>query len=359
MRTDIFFRGLSIAGSVVLVILLGMCWGMTNIPPADFVRRGVLGIMRMGAEEAGSPEDPNVLEWPEKRVGWQAGVSVHDPEATHGAYTLYTHVREEEALLIDMDGNIRHRWHLPLSKVWDEAAAFGELQEGQLPAWSKARLMSNGDLYVVCNAQPVWPYGRGLVKLDKDSRVIWKNLDFIHHSFDFDANGNVYALAQRMEEEVTPTGELRLPFLNDYLLLIDAAGRTRRRIDLAEAIALSPYSGLYRIAILRQDLGGDYFHSNDVEYVTESMARVHPYARAGDVLVSVRNLNALVVLDVDSGTIRHVIHGPWGWPHDPDLLDNGNILIFDNMGHIGEAIPYSISIPTFRVLSSDWTTGTP
>src|SRR5262249_7698334 len=52
----------------------------------------------------------------------------------------------------------------------------------------------------------------------------------------------------------------------------------------------------------------------------------------GQVLFSMRELDAIAVLDVEKGTVVWAAQGPWRAQHDPQFLDNGRLLIFDNLG---------------------------
>ena len=63
----------------------------------------------------------------------------------------------------------------------------------------------------------------------------------------------------------------------------------------------------------------------------ERLAERHPLYRPGNVLVCMRNLDAIAILDPE---MRHLV---WAWgqeelegPHDATMLPSGNILIFDN-----------------------------
>jgi hypothetical protein len=327
ISTDTVFKAISITATAAVLILIGMFWGWTKFPPANFFREALVALAQM---ERG----PRAYHWHSKRPGWRAGVTVYEPDSTFGAYTLYTNVPRYEALLVDMKGEVQHRWQILYSSVWDETAPEPESKEGVFE-WFGAKMMDNGDLYAVFHASPGWPYGRGLVKLDKDSRVIWKNLDFIHHDFDVGEDGSVYALSQTMKREFSPYQmDLLPPYLEDHVVRIDPQGNITKRIGLAEAILRSPdFEGLMYFA--RQDKKGDYFHANSVVYVTEAMARSHPYADPGDLMISINHLSTLVLLDPATGEINWALRGPWSRIHDPDPLDNGNILIFDNEGHLG------------------------
>ena len=52
----------------------------------------------------------------------------------------------------------------------------------------------------------------------------------------------------------------------------------------------------------------------------------------GDLLLSLRNMNTLVVLDPTSRKVKWALTGPFAQQHDPDFLPNGNIMVFDNLG---------------------------
>jgi hypothetical protein len=54
--------------------------------------------------------------------------------------------------------------------------------------------------------------------------------------------------------------------------------------------------------------------------------------KAGQLLVSLRHLDAIVVVDPDSGKAVWAARGPWRAQHDPTFLENGRILLFDNLG---------------------------
>ena len=73
--------------------------------------------------------------------------------------------------------------------------------------------------------------------------------------------------------------------------------------------------------------GFDLFHSNTVEIVPRDIA----VARKGNLLICVRYRDLVAIVDEET---RKVVWR-WGpgvldWPHNPSVLANGNILIFDN-----------------------------
>jgi hypothetical protein len=77
-------------------------------------------------------------------------------------------------------------------------------------------------------------------------------------------------------------------------------------------------------------LDGDFTHINDIEVLEPEQAALFPMFAAGDVLVSLRNLNLLLVLDRGDMTIKWSMVGPFLRQHDPDFTARGTISVFDN-----------------------------
>ena len=90
--------------------------------------------------------------------------------------------------------------------------------------------------------------------------------------------------------------------------------------------------------IVRRKLEGDYIfygadlvdilHTNTIEIINRS---INGLCKKGDILIAVRNLNLIGIIDLENEDLI------WSWgrrrlskPHHPSLLENGNILIYDN-----------------------------
>ncbi len=76
----------------------------------------------------------------------------------------------------------------------------------------------------------------------------------------------------------------------------------------------------------------DVLHANSVNVLNATQAAQFPNLKPGQVLVSLRNLNALGVIDPTTRSLVWATTGPWRAQHDAQFLDNGNLLIFDNSG---------------------------
>src|SRR5262249_8866019 len=146
------------------------------------------------------------------------------------------------------------------------------------------------------------------------------------------------------DAHVVPAIDPEKPVLEDFVTLLDSNGVERRRFSLLEALVQSPYPELAELARARRD---DILHTNSLRVLDGSLAARIPAFAAGNLLVSSRPLSFLAVVDPRRQAIVWTMRGSFRTQHDPELLANGNLLVFDNSG-LGEAS---------RVLELDPATG--
>jgi hypothetical protein len=264
------------------------------------------------------------------------GVTLYRQDKAYNGLTLFTSGHAQKAFLMGMDGRIVHEWSLPFSEIWDQSAAVRDPVPDNFIYWRKAKLFPNGDLLAVYIGSGSTPYGYGLVKVDKDSNLIWKYMRNVHHDVDVAEDGNIYTLTHIILPSSLPGyGDLQFPLLEDSLAVLSPDGQELKSISLLKAIERSEYKSILDRPEKPVGKRGDYLHSNSVDVIGRTLAGKFPFAEEGQVLISLRTLNMLVLLDVDSETIVWAATGPWLQQHDPDFLENGNILLFDNQGHSG------------------------
>ncbi len=80
------------------------------------------------------------------------------------------------------------------------------------------------------------------------------------------------------------------------------------------------------------NLVGDLMHTNAVRVLGRAVAPHFPLFKPGQVLLSLRNLDALAVLDRPARSVTWAARGVWRLQHDPEFLDNGHLLLYDNAG---------------------------
>ena len=167
----------------------------------------------------------------------------------------------------------------------------------------------------------------------------------MHHDVDVGEDGTIYALRQEIIY-APPRGleYIPTPYIADYLVLLSPEGAELKRIDLLAALRDSPYSPLLS-PLERPDKQAmppasreddarrrDVLHTNFVKVLSRKLAPKFPLFKAGQVLISMRHLDAIAVLDPESSAVVWAASGPWEAQHDPQFLDNGHLLIFDNLG---------------------------
>jgi hypothetical protein len=265
-------------------------------------------------------------------------------DRTFDGYTLYMTSPTSEATLVDMHGDVVHRWPLDLSRILPQVTS---PYHNSFCSPISGYLYPNGDLLVVFHAWSLGTYsGMGMAKLDKDANVIWRLVDHFHHDVDVAEDGSIYALTQRLVTEPQKGFEyLTYPCMLDDLVCLSPDGKIKWTIPLLEAIASSPYAAILGQleAPIRNGVNlpedpatderrRDALHTNHVQVLPQRLAAKFPMFKPGQILISVRNLDAIAVLDPQSRTLVWAQCGPWHVQHDPEFLDNGRLLIFDNEG---------------------------
>jgi hypothetical protein len=275
--------------------------------------------------------DPYMTDQWRKARDDAEGVTTQDSKRALEGYTLYTSAGEAAAHLIGMDGRVLHEWRRPYSEIWNNQAAVKKPQPDAMILMDKARLLPNGDLLAIYAAAGDTPWGYGMVKLDRDSNVIWSYLAHTHHDFDIAPDGRILVLTNDFSsDKLEGLGKLDQPYLEDFVVVLSPDGKEMKKISLTRALAQSRYK-LLHLAIPSYALG-DPLHTNSVQYIDANLARNFAFAKEGDVLVSFRDISAVAVLSLDSGQLTWATRGPWLWQHDASLLPNGRITLFDNLG---------------------------
>jgi hypothetical protein len=246
------------------------------------------------------------------------GLTVHDASRAYRGLNLYTSGHFPGAVLMDMDGNVLHMWERSFLDIWPDRYADFDSENAQY--WRFVHLFDNGDVLAVFE-------GLGLVKLDRDSRVIWTHTGGDHHDLKVTEDGLIYVLTR--EVVIDPRINADEPILEDHVTILDSDGRELRSVSVLSAMGNSSYLHL----MAGMSAKGDIFHTNAIEILDGRLADELPAFKAGSVLLSLRTLSLLVVLDLDAGLATWVCKGAWRKQHDPSVLDNGNILIFDNNGN--------------------------
>jgi len=239
-------------------------------------------------------------------------VKHYSPSQAYEGYTLFAPMGGSGVWLIDMMGHIVHHWEVEY-----------------LPA-AHGVLLPNGNLLYAGKRMDstiqLGGAGGELLELDWDGNLIWEYKDpYMHHDFQRLPNGNTMVLGwvptpeditAKIKGGVSGT-ELEGAIWSDSFREINPEGqiiwewRGYEHLDPEVDIicGLCPRS--------------EWTHTNACSVTPD-----------GNILTSFLTLNTIAIIDKKSGDIT------WRWgpgelahQHNPTMLDNGNILVFDNGSH--------------------------
>ena len=251
-------------------------------------------------------------------MGWSihhpVGLLHRTPAACQPGYTLFSTTRGgRDAYLIDLKGDVVHRWHSA---------------EGIHYAY----LLDNGNL--LCRTWPPEDAGgvetvggssASILELDWDGNIVWAYRDpMLHHDYQRLPNGNTLLL---LWEPIPPDlaaqvqggfdADFAPGMLGDVVREVAPDGaalwewRSWEHLDPAQDI------------ICPLEARREWTHGNSLN--------VTP---GGDLLVSYRLTSTVGIVDRGTGAFQ------WKWgpgeiyhQHHPTWLDSGRVLIFDNGGH--------------------------
>lgn len=253
------------------------------------------------------------------------GVTKYDSDLAYNGLNIYNIDSSKIAYLIDMSGQTVHTWSDGKSRL------------------QYVEMCRNGDLLGIIG-------DRGLVKLDWYSDVKWMKRMRFHHDIAIARNNDIYTLVR--EDEFVFDRSLPLPILNDYILILSKDGEIKKRISIfklfKKEIPSSKFIKIYiwilspkiLVEMIKNRIGNnfifqatpsypvDIFHTNTVEIIDKAIKGI---CKKGDVLFCICNFDLIGILDIEKGK------SVWLWgpgelskPHHPTILENGNILVFDN-----------------------------
>ncbi len=246
------------------------------------------------------------------------GVVRRDESALQPGLNLVVSGHAPAAMLVDAAGEVVHEWSLPFSQVVPTQPESGSVMQ---EFWRRAWVYPNGDLLALFE-------NIGLARLDKDSNQLWYYSGKPHHDVALLDDGGLYTLTQR--PTVLDFRGLRKEIIDNHVTRLDADGNEIRSISIAAALMASDYqSAVFQMLFYPLP---DALHVNSLELLDGSLANRIPAFRAGNLLISSKNLNFIAVLDPEQERIVWALFNLWGGQHDPTVLPDGSLLVFDNYG---------------------------
>jgi hypothetical protein len=262
------------------------------------------------------------------------GVEVYDPQRACPGYNLYCVRSQGAAYLMDMSGRHVHKWtYRPRPMSGSRHAVMND----------HVIMLENGDAVILKNKE-------GIARVGWNSELLWDKDMHAHHDVARAPDGSFYVLIQELKEHrgldvwfdvivhlSADWEELDRWVTHERLDDIKAALDSGPFLDTAldEALAKHP-EGAGGVEKRKHKIARryryDYFHANTITVLPETpLAGTDDRFRPGNLLVCFRNVDQIAVLDQASYDIL------WSWgadqlegPHHPTMLQNGNILVFNN-----------------------------
>lgn len=277
------------------------------------------------------PQDVHLI----KNVAAKARSVTIEPSKTRGGITLVS-IGTDAAMLIDMSGKPLHTWYLPFSKIWEgKAPHVPNPNPDEMTRFITAQVYPNGDLLVIYHADNDTPYGYGMAKMDKDSNLLWSLPKNAHHSLYIAHDSSIYTLTHSFVGDVSGMPRYyKSPMLADAITILSEDGTEKDNIPIIEALLGTPYEQLLYAPLNDNDYKKhDYTHANAVMPLESAIAAKFPMFKPGQILVSLRNINAIAVIDPQTRKAVWAMRGIWKQQHEARFLPNGHIMLFDNLGY--------------------------
>jgi hypothetical protein len=145
------------------------------------------------------------------------GITIYDEDLAFDGMNLVVSGHGPEAVMLDMRGTVLHSWTYGFSKAFPESRVRRHREHVQF--WRRARLLENGDLLAIFE-------GHGLIRIDKDSNLVWAFPGRAHHDLDISADGLIYVLTRKIK--FIPRINEKLPILEDFVSVLDMSGNLVR-----------------------------------------------------------------------------------------------------------------------------------
>jgi hypothetical protein len=241
------------------------------------------------------------------------GLTHHVADKTFDGYTLLTTLSGETTYLVDMAGKVAHTWEAP---------------DPLKPYYGF--LLKTGNLLLRCtNGQERYDFGgasAALIELDWNGNVVWRYEDSrLHHDHARLRNGNTMVIgweplpegiSNQVKGGISKLGE-HGPLIGDFMHEVTPEGRVVWEWTGAEH--MDPSLDL----LCPLDSRHEWTHQNAVEEMPD-----------GNLLVSFRQPSTIAMVERSSGRVLWRFGpGVFSHQHNPTVLENGNLLVFDNGEH--------------------------
>jgi hypothetical protein len=214
------------------------------------------------------------------------------------------------------DQKVIYQWSPDYAAIIKQIGGKGNFEEKRLQNLRLYRplLLSDGSLVFNTLMSP-------LLKIDKNSKLVWAVNGIFHHSVKTDAEGNIW-----VPSVIYPSPFYKgffTDFKDDAIAEISPAGKLLFKRSIAQLLCDNGYRTLLLgIGPYERDL----LHTNMIQPALSSSK----YWQKGDLLISMRNRSTIFLYRPATNKVLWLKSGPWLNQHDARFVDSTRISIFGN-----------------------------
>lgn len=236
-----------------------------------------------------------------------------------GAFDFTNHLHG--GILINDEGNVVHQW-VPNEKDFvSEINDYNEaLKKNMEIEYKPPQTRFPHGVVVFPDGSIIFndgDPGNGMQKIDSCSNTQWIKLGKFNH-----------VISKGTEEDTIWAMDK-----DKFLHQIDSSnGQSKQAIEIQDVIKANPNIDVLgiRCDYLEGKWLDDPWHFNDIEPLPFLYRDAFPQFNPGDLLLSMRSLNAVMVLDPGTKKIKWWRMGAFSRQHDPDWQSDGTISVYDN-----------------------------
>ena len=159
-----------------------------------------------------------------------------------------------------------------------------------------------------------------LIKISKNSELVWLTSYTHHHSIEQDIDGNIWTAIRNFP---TVYDTIIENYRDDAIALVNMHGEVIYKKSVTEILIENGYQGLvWGVGPVELDP----LHLNDIQPALFSSK----YWEVGDLLISLRHRSTIFLYRPQSNKILWLKTGPWLNQHDADFISESKISVFGN-----------------------------
>lgn len=228
---------------------------------------------------------------------------------------------ELDWIVVDRKGNRIVQWAIDRQAMWKNSPKMDDLPNGYSYSFM---LLDDGDLLLNFESQ-------GVVRTNLCGEVKWQLPRRTHHSIVRDNEGHLWSPALVEHDTLDPAYPHYQPPYTEYTILnYTDKGEVLNEWSIFDLLIKHDMKGLLLLTAKNpmMNVTGDTLHVNKISIYT--LDDQSGFFKRGDVMISLRNANTILVFDRTLKTLKFQFSGFTIRQHDPEFIDGNTISVFDN-----------------------------